>query len=640
MKHSPTSRRRHARARLVLPVQRRMTLAVVIVAVTLLSLAALVIPSDADAAASQTVTSATSRGWVTGVVVNRHGDPVEGALVNALNPREVPEAGVVPDVTDRRDHTDAHGRFRVRQAAPGYLLQICQVDPTRDFSCLETMQGVRYLITYAGPTGVTDSWVTQTSLFEPTATNNNVGTITVKPQSFVHGRLAHAAFQPVQLQRLNGTTAFHGQTDAKGNYRFPGLAPGHYRVAAGGNGTGFLPYQSAVINLAPRKDAEQNGILRPGASIHGVLTSHGRPVPFTDLLVSRPGAGFVAGVTTDDAGRFDVAGLEPDTYTVGILYDGSQYQRKAVKVVVPDTHSSVQTSLAVRKGASITISFRNNGRPAARARDELRDSAGRPVLGLQNGGGQATYTGLAPGTYTVVAVTGDRFSRKTVTVKRGQAYDAGVLRIAKPTLTLTGTTAPNAVVEAFSGNLCPPDGAFRNGAFHQIEKADGAGHYTITGLVPGRYMLGSDGWPANIAPRCVPNVSITADRSYDLPLETGAQVHGRLVYAATGTPVITTLSYELSYPAGSWRNPTGEHPARSQTVKNTGEFSIIGLPAGTVDAALAQTADLEQINSPRYFVIYPTQDGTPYYLTSVHDSLQLGAGEERDLGDIEVTLHR
>lgn len=640
MKYSPPASPRPGQARLASAGQRRTALAVVMAATALLALATLVAPGDADAASRQTLTPSTSHGWVTGVVVNRHGDPVKGALVNALNPREVPEVGVVPDVTDRRDHTDANGHFRVRQAEPGYLIQICQVDPGRDFSCLETLQGVRYLITYAGPAGVTDSWVTQTSLFEPTATNNNVGTITVKPQSFVHGRLAHASFQSVQLQRLNGTTAFYGQTDAKGNYRFQGLAPGHYRIAAGGNGTGFLPYLSGVIDLAPRQDAEQNGVLRSGASIHGVLTSRGRAVPFTDLLVSRPGVGLVAGLTTDDAGRFEVAGLEPDTYTVGILYEGSQYQRKAVKVVVPDANSSVQTAIAVHKGASITISFRNNGKPAARARDELRDSTGRPVLGLQNGGGQATYTGLAPGKYTVVAATKDQFARKTVTVARGQAYDAGVLRIARPTLTLTGTTAPNAVVEAFSGNLCPPDGALRNGAFHQIERADAAGHYAITGLVPGRYMLGSDGWPANVAPRCVPHVSITADRSYDLPLQTGAQVHGRLVYASTGTPVITTLSYELSYPAGSWRNPTGEHPARSQTVKNTGEFSIIGLPAGTVDAALAQTADLEQINNPRYFVIYPMQDGTPYYLTSAHDSLQLGTGEDRDLGDIEVTLHQ
>jgi len=363
-------------------------------------------------------------------------------------------------------------------------------------------------------------------------------------------------------------------------------------------------------------------------------------VPFTDLLVSRPGVGFVAGLTTDDAGRFEVAGLEPDTYTVGILYDGSPYERKGVEVVVPQANSSVETAVAVRTGATITVSFRNNRKPAARARDELRDSSGRPVLGMRNDGGQATYTGLAPGTYTIVASTDDQFGRRTVTVGRGQRYDAGVLRITQPTLTLTGTTAPHAVVEMFSGNLCPPDGPLRNGSFHQIEQADAAGHYTISGLVPGRYMLGSDGWPGDVAPRCVANVRITADRSYDLPLETGARVHGRLVYATTGTPVITTLSYELSYPPGSWRNPTGEHPARAQTVKNTGEFSIIGLPAGTADAALAQTADLEQINDPRYFVIYPFQDGTPYYLSTAHDSLQLAAGDDLDLGDIEVTLNQ
>ncbi|MFY9915816.1 MAG: hypothetical protein WAK18_14190, partial [Nocardioidaceae bacterium] len=129
MKRNPPSSSRHARPALGTAGRRRTTLAVVIAATSMLALATVVLPSDADAASRQTLATTTTNGWVTGVVVDRHGDPVQGALVNALNPREVPEAGVVPDVTDRRDHTDAAGHFRVRQAGPGYLVQICQVEP-------------------------------------------------------------------------------------------------------------------------------------------------------------------------------------------------------------------------------------------------------------------------------------------------------------------------------------------------------------------------------------------------------------------------------------------------------------------------------------------------------------------------------
>src|SRR5262245_5395786 len=47
------------------------------------------------------------QGYVTGTVVDRRGNPVAGALVNALEPTEVPEGGAIPDRTDRRDVTGA-----------------------------------------------------------------------------------------------------------------------------------------------------------------------------------------------------------------------------------------------------------------------------------------------------------------------------------------------------------------------------------------------------------------------------------------------------------------------------------------------------------------------------------------------------
>jgi protocatechuate 3,4-dioxygenase beta subunit len=488
---------------------------------------------------------------------------------------------------------------------------------------------------------VTDSWVTQTSLFRPTSTSRDLGAIRVKPQSFVHGRLMHAVFQHVEIQRLNGTTAYRTVTDADGDYRFRGLAPGPYRIAAGGNGTGWLPFLSPVIELRARHDSVVDGTLRRGATIHGVLSARGKPVAFTDVLVRREGAdgGLVAATTTDRAGRYRVSGMAPATYTVGILYDGTAYQHKGVRVVVPTLRASVEAPIAVRKGATITVQFRRDGKRVASARDELRDSKGRWVAGLHNVDGQATYTGLRPGTYTIVGAEHSRFGRTVVTVRAGQTYDAGVVRLSRPTLTLTGTTAPSAVVEAFSGNNCPPDGAFRPGTFDQLATADASGRFRLSGLVPGRYMLGADGWPQNYVPRCVSDVSVRQDRTYDLPLQAGGTVTGRLVYAATGTPAITTLSYELTYPAGSSSNPTAEHPARAQTRQASGVFAIRGLRAATVTGALAQGAELDQINDPSYFVIYPFQDGTPYYLTSEPRAITIGAGSEVQLGDIPLTLH-
>jgi hypothetical protein len=208
----------------------------------------------------------------------------------------------------------------------------------------------------------------------------------------------------------------------------------------------------------------------------------------------------------------------------------------------------------------------------------------------------------------------------------------------RPTLTLTGTTAPGAVVEAFTGSSCPPGEDTRQGSFHEIEVADDTGHYALHGLVPGRYMLGSDGWPHNYAPYCRNDVVINRDRVVALPLQVGSVASGRLVYSSTGTPVITTLSYELTYPPGSQTNPTDEHPARDKTAGASGVFRIDRLAPGEVTGRLAIKAG-DQITSPKFLVIFPFQDGTPYYLTSRPRPLDIGPQEHLRLGDVPLYLH-
>jgi hypothetical protein len=598
----------------------------------LASAVALATPSDAASGSTADV------GWVTGVVVDAQGNPVVGDLVSATGPREVPESGIIADESDRRDFTDKNGAFRVRQAEPGYILAICNPEPSYRNTCREPAQGVDHMITYVGPAGITDSWVLQTSLFPSSSNDRNVGTVTVKPQSFVHGTVARAANQSIRLMRLNGTVAWYNSTDEQGRYRFQGLAPGRYRVAGGGDG--WLPWQSEVFTVAPGGDAEINGTLDRGATIHGIVRSAGKPVPFLDILVRRSGGGrLVAATTTNENGYFSVSGLRPGSFRVGVSYDGSDYIRHSVNATISGPHGQAAASMSLVKGAVITVNLRADGKPAVRVSDELRDDTGHPILGQRSFDGQVTYPGLASGRYTVVAGNDDHYVTATVNVTRLTTYDLGTKVLSRPTLTLSGTTAPRAVVEATTGNDCPPDGATRPGSFQFIERADAAGHYVMHGLVPGHYMLGSDGWPANYAPYCRSDVPITHDRRAALPLPVGSTVSGRLVYASTGTPVITTLSYELTYPPGSQTNPTDEHPSRAKTRGATGRFLVDRMAAGTVTGALAQGADLDQISSPKFFVIFPFQDGTPYYLTSRARTVEVGAQDDVQLGDIPLILH-
>jgi hypothetical protein len=574
-------------------------------------------------------------GRVTGRVVDGNGDPVAGALVNVLRPREVVERGIVAAETARRAWTKANGRFSVRQAGQ-YLVQVCVPDRGDKTVCRETAQGVKFIITYAGPAGVTNSWVTQTSLFQGDAADRALGAITVMPQGFVEGHVAGAAFQPIQLLRLNGTVAYRDSTDDNGDFRLRGLAPGPYRLSAGGNG--FLPAVADVLVRAHRTATVELALDRGGV-ISGVLRSGAEPVPFTDVII-KSGGEIVAAATTSRRGVYRASGFPTGDYRLGITYFGTPYQRNTVHVAIDQPDDHVVRDIAVRRGAVVTLDPRQAGSPVSGAENELRDSTGTPILqGLQMRGGRIRYQGLEPGTYTAVVSDGDRYARKTFTVASVGRRDLGRVFLSHPTFTLSGRTAPRAVVEAFTGDLCPPAAPDQPGTFHFIaDRADASGHYTLPGLVPGRYMLGSDGWPHNDAPRCWSGVRLTGDTVRDLPLAKGAVVSGRMVYAATGTPIITALAYELRYQSSATTNPTDEHPPRALSTGATGEFAIDALGPGEVAGSLAQTIDDAQINNPEFFVIFPYQDFTPYYLESGEESFTIDPGERVGLGDIPLTL--
>jgi hypothetical protein len=572
--------------------------------------------------------------------VNGKGDAVDGALVNVLRPREVVERGIVAADSARRTWTDSDGQFSVRQAGQ-YLVQICVPDRSDKTVCRETAQGVKFIITYAGPAGVTDSWVTQTSLFDGTAGPNALGEVTVKPQGFIEGHVDGAQpFHPVQLLRLNDTVAYRDVTDANGDYRLRGLAPGPYRVSVGGNGNGYLPSVSDVVDVRAHRTSTVDLAVDRGGVIKGTLRSGGKPVRFTDVII-KTGGDIVAAATTNQRGVYRASGFSPGDYRLGITYFGSPYLRKTVKVTLAAPDSHVTRDIAVRRGAVVTVEPRSGGEPVAGAVDELRDQHGVPIMpGLRLRGGRIKYQGLAAGDYTVVVSDDDSYGRMSFSVGGKQRVrDLGRLRLSHPTFTLSGQTAPHAVVEATTGDMCPPDGPDRLGAFHFIsDRAAADGSYTLTGLVPGRYMLGSDGWPRNFAPRCWSGVRLSADTVRDLPLAEGAVATGRLVYDETGDPVITSLSYELLYQQPSTTNPTDEHPSRALSAGSTGQFRIDALGTGDVVGQVAQTIDDSQINNEEFFVIFPYQDFTPYYLESAPQSLSITAGSDVDLGDIPLML--
>lgn len=593
--------------------------------------------------ASATASAPAGTGWVTGVVVDRSGDPVAGALVNVLPPREIPEFGMLDETTDRWTVTAADGTFRVRQDPRGFLVQVCESEPELPSSCVQPAEA-EHLIRYVGPDGAFDSWLQHTDLYDATAADLAVGTIEVQPTARIEGTLAGARFEQLEVMRLNDTVALHGQTDENGAFTIDGLAPGTYYLRAGGQGT--VPWRSAEVTIDAAHPGQVDGVLDRGATLAGTAIEEatGDPARRTEIFLADGDGDLIASLFTSRRGTFRFTGLVPGDYRVGVLRPGGEFVRHFERVSVAAGEERVESNVPLTRGATATVRLRGT---EGRVDSELRDSRGNVVFAnLIREDGVATYPGLRRGVYTLVAKDGDAYGLRTFRVRALRAYDLGRLRIDQPLLTLRGRTAPHAVVEATTSDLCPADAFPTFGGFHEIEKADAEGRYVIRGLVPGEHwMVAADGFPHNYAPICHDDVEIAASRRYDVPLAPGHTLTGRLVYEGTDLPAITNIGYEVLYPAGLTTNPTNEHPTRSRTRGSTGEFTITRLSEGTATGGLAVTPNDEAF-ARSLWVYFPVQYGTPYWLEADAEQLTIDGDGDGDsdggnieLGDVELVLH-
>ncbi|MCP5020497.1 MAG: carboxypeptidase regulatory-like domain-containing protein [bacterium] len=243
------------------------------------------------------------------------------------------------------------------------------------------------------------------------------------------------------------------EVDGNGHYETILDGAGRYRVTVQITGGKMLEQTTVefVRDIAEGESAKLDLEL-PEGSISGVVTTpNGRPAARVriSLQASGPtstdtmlGGSFVERKTADD-GSFEIKGLQGGTYTVfaggaspyGLgTSEGPKFGRVASAPIHLREDQSV-SNIRLRLVAPGSISCRvmdDAGLPVEGASIFVRDSAGRPIeafsLITTQATGLCTYSGLAPGSYTVSARSSELACAESapITVKAGETTDVAL----------------------------------------------------------------------------------------------------------------------------------------------------------------------------------------------------------------------
>ncbi|MBM7830062.1 protocatechuate 3,4-dioxygenase beta subunit [Agromyces cerinus] len=220
-------------------------------------------------------------------------------------------------------------------------------------------------------------------------------------------------------------------TDADGRYEITGLAVGDYTISFQPDAfdpsvvSGFLAeywadkrlsYEADLVTVGP--DEAVAGIdaqLERGGTITGVVAADGGPI--AGVEVSAVGSGW-GSATTDEAGRFEMTGLVPGTYSVWFaMPSGSPYFSGGAEV-------------DVTSGGIAELDFVPEGAASVHGRVSLADSgagvAGATVtLHALGGASVGTATTDADGDYVIAPIAAGRYLLEVSGAGIGTTWSGG-----------------------------------------------------------------------------------------------------------------------------------------------------------------------------------------------------------------------
>jgi large repetitive protein len=392
-----------------------------------------------------------------------------------------------------------------------------------------------------------------------------------------------------RVMRFDGN-ASGASTDPSGDYTIDSLDPGELTFTFTKNG--YIAQQKTVT-ITSGKDARLDAQLGSGMSASGtVVTDGGAPVP--DVTVRAISASEMDGAhegRTDAGGAFTIDGLAPGHFTFTATKAG--FAPNTLRDV--DISSSGPVRIVLSSGGVITGHV--NGLTA----QELNQATVSATVsgggggggGLGGGGGNLStpvdfsgnfrIEGAPSGTVRVTARTGAMFggTSKTATPKTVQLDPGGTAQVdidfisntvIQGRITRNGTPISNAQVM-----FIPRGGTSQTTS---SAPADGDGHYTLSGLDDGTYVVQ------------------VMDMELLTPFSTQYQVHGSDTFDITikavsvrGHVIDATDSHPLNAANVEIRS-TSQTPLGSRAAQTdaSGNFTIDNVAAGTYQITADKTS--------------------------------------------------